>query len=208
MNYLKMFKDVGIIANDSNFFKIIPFDSDNNCQKYSESLFEVVEKVYIDNDIKTALSGFIMELKDFYNEVGFNLGCFFIERNHKKKLCLNCDTNKIEMKEILNINGYLDSIFNRMWDIRLKIDFESLFSDNKNRISIMKQEFILKYCVTEEAINFVLNSAELSKLSYFLIKTGFKCGVFICFSLKNFNMHLSEDIGNYIPVDWPVHVLS
>ena len=203
-----MFKDVGIIANDSNFFNMCSFDSDNNCQKYSEFLFEVVDKVYIDNDIKTALSGFIMELKDFYNVVGFNLGCFFIERNHKKEFCLNCHTNKLERKNILNINGYLDAIFKRMWDIRLKIDFENLFSDMQNRISIMKREFILKTCVTEEAINFVLNSAELSKLRYFLIKTGFKFGVFICFPYKTFHMQLSEEIGNYIPVDWPVHVLS
>jgi hypothetical protein len=57
MNYLKMFKDVGIIDNDSNFFNMCSFDSDNNCQKYSESLCEVVAKVYIDNDINTALSG-------------------------------------------------------------------------------------------------------------------------------------------------------
>jgi hypothetical protein len=191
-----MFKDVGFIANDSNFFYKFCFDTDNNCKKYSEALFEVVDQVYIDNDIKTALSHFIMELKDLYNDVGFNLGCFFIERNHKKEFCLNCHTNKLEMKDILNINGYLDSIFNRMWDIRLKIDFESLFSDMQYKISIMKREFILKYCVTEEAINFVLNSAELKKLSYFFIKTGFKYGFFFYFSFNTLHMQLSGEVGN------------
>jgi hypothetical protein len=78
-----------------------------------------------------------------------------------------------------------------MWDIRLKIDFEDLFSDMQNRISLMKQEFILESCVTEEAINFVLNSAELGKLSYFLIKTGFKCGFFLCFAFNTLHMQLS-----------------
>ena len=207
MNYYKMFQDVGI-DNDSDFFNICSFDSDNNCAKYSEALFEAVDQVYIDNDIKTALSDFFMELKDLYKEVGFNLGCFFIERNNKKEFSLNCGTNKLEMKKIFNINGYLDAIFNRMWDIRLKNDFENLFSDMQNKISIMKREFILESVVTEEAINFVLNSAELSKLSYFLIKTGFKCGVFICFAYKILHMQLSEEVGNYIPGDWEVHLLS
>jgi hypothetical protein len=110
MNYLKMFKDVGIIANDSNFFNMCCFDSDNNCQKYSDSLFEVIDEVYTYKDFKTDLTGFIVKLKNLYNEVGFNLGCFFVERNHKKEFLLNCHTNKLEMKKILNINGYLDDI--------------------------------------------------------------------------------------------------
>jgi hypothetical protein len=133
-------------------------------------------------------------LKDLYKEVGFNLGCFFIESNHKKEFSLNCDNNKLEMKKILNINDYLDAIFNRMWDIRLKNDFENLFTDMQNKISIMKREFILESGVKEEAINFVLNSAELSKLSYILIKSGFKCGVFICFAYNILHMQVSEEV--------------
>ncbi len=209
MNYLKMFKDVGIIANDSNFFNKCCFDSDNNCQKYNEALFEVVDQVYIDNDIKFDLSHFIMELNDLYNEVGFNLGCFFIERHFNKEFTLNlCDSNNLEMKMILNLNVYTDIIFNRMWDSRLKIDFESLFSDLQNRVSIMKGHFILESVLTDEEINFVLNSDELNKLSYFLIKTGFKLGVFICLAYKILHMQLSDEIGNYIPLDWPVNVPS
>jgi hypothetical protein len=203
-----MFQDVGIIKNNSDFFNICSFDNDNNCPKYSEALLEAVDQVYTDNDIKTSLSHFFWELKDLYKEVGFNLGCFFIERNHKKGFSLNCDTNKFEMKNLFKINVYLDAIFNRMWDIRLKNDFGNLFTDMQNRISIMKQEFILKSVLTEEAINFVLNSNELSKLSYFLIKTGFKSGVFICFAFKTLNMQLSDEVGNYLPGDWEVHLLS
>jgi hypothetical protein len=78
----------------------------------------------------------------------------------------------------------------------------------KNTISIMKRELIVESGVPEEAINFVLNSAELRKLSYSLIKTGFKCGFFICFAYNTLHMQLTEEVGNYLPGDWPIHLIS
>jgi hypothetical protein len=204
-----MFQNIGIIDNDPDFFNICSFDSDNNCKNYNDALFEAVDRVIIDNKIKAVLSYFIMELKDLYTEVGFNLGCFFIERHLNKEFNINsCDKNKIEMKKILNLNVYLDAIFNRMWDIRLKNDFENIFSDMENKISFMKRELIHESVLTEEATNIVINSDELSKLSYFLIKTGFKCGVFIYFAYKTLHLQLSEEPGNYLPGDWPEHVMS
>jgi hypothetical protein len=203
-----MFKDVGIIDNDPDFLKMSSFDNDNNCQKASDSLFNLIDE-YTDNAFKPDLIDFIFELKNFYIEVGFNLGKLFIDRHFNKEFSINfCDKNKIEMKKILNLNAYLDAIFNRMWDIREKNDFENLFSDMENKISFMKRELIHESVLTEEAINIVINSDELSKLSYFLIKTGFKCGVFIYFAYKTLHLQLSEEPGNYLPGDWPVKVLS
>jgi hypothetical protein len=95
-----------------------------------------------------------------------------------------------------------------MWDIRQKPDFENIFPGMQNTISIMKREFIQNSGVPDEALNFVLNSAELRRLSHFLIKTGFKCGFFLCFAYNTLNMKLSEEVGNYLPGDWPVHLLS
>jgi hypothetical protein len=204
-----MFKDVGIIDNDINLFSMASFDIDNNCQKSSDALFEVIDEVYTENDFKTDLSGFILELKNLYKEVGVNLGCLFIERHFNKEFSLNfCDTNKLEMKKILNLNGYIDIIFNQMWDIRIKPDLENIFSGMQNTISIMKRELILESGVPGEAINFVLNSAEIRKLSYFLIKTGFKCGFFLCLAYNTLHMQLSEEVGNYLPGDWPIHLIS
>ena len=91
-----MFKDVGIIDNEINLFSMASFDIDNNCQKSSDSLFEVIEELYTDNDFKTDLSGFISELKKSYIEVGFNLGCLFIESHFTKEFRLNLiDNNKL-----------------------------------------------------------------------------------------------------------------
>ena len=152
---------------------------------------------------------FFLELKNLYKEVGVNLGCLFIERHFTKEFILNlCDTNKLEMKKIFNLDGYIDVIFNRMWDIRINTDLEKILPGMQNTISNIKRELITESGVPEEAINFVLNSAELRKLSYFLIKTGFKFGFFLCFAYNTLHMQLSEEVGNYLPGDWPIHLTS
>jgi hypothetical protein len=73
---------------------------------------------------------------------------------------------------------------------------------------LLKRDLILDSGVPEEAINFVLNSAEFRELSYFLIKTGFKCGLFLCLAYNTLHMKLSEEAGNYLPGDWPIHLIS
>jgi hypothetical protein len=189
-----MFKDVGVIDNDDNLFSMAYFDSDNNCQRASDTLFEVIEYVYIDNDFKTDLSGFIIDLIDIYKEVGFNLGCLFIEIYFTKEFKLNlCVNNKLEMKKIFNLNGYIENVFYRMWDIKIRPVLDDLFSDMQNIILFLKREFIVEAGVPEEAINFVLKSAELRKLSYFLIKTYFKCGFFWRLAFNTLHMQLSEE---------------
>jgi hypothetical protein len=75
----------------------------------------------------------------------------------------------------------------------------------QNKINLLKRDFIVDSGVPEEAINFVLNSAELSKLGYFLIKTGFKCGFFLCLAYNTLHMQLSEESENYLPGDWPIN---
>ncbi len=105
-----------------------------------------------------------------------------------------CDNNKLEMKEILNLDGYIDVIFNQMWDIRINTDLGEILPGMHNTISNIKREIIIESGVPEDAINFVLKSAELRKLSYFIIKTGFKCGLFLCFAYKTMHMQLSEDV--------------
>jgi hypothetical protein len=147
----------GDSQSNPNLFSMASFDIDNNCQKSSDSLFEVIEELYTDNDFKTDLSGFISELKKSY------------------------------------------IIFNHMWDIRIKPDLENIYSGMQNKISIMKRELIVESGVPEGAINFVLKSAELRKLSYFLIKIGFKCGFFLCLAYNTLHMQLSEEVGNYLP---------
>jgi hypothetical protein len=171
-------------------------------------LFGMIEQVYTDNDFKTDLFGFIIDLKDIYKEAGVNMGCFFIERHFKKEFRLNfCDINKLEMRKILNLNGYIDIIFNRMGDILIKPDMENLFSGLQIKISSLKRDLIVESVVPEEAINFVLNSSEFRELSYFLIKTGFKCGLFFYLAYNTLYVQLSEELGNYLPGDWPNHLI-
>jgi hypothetical protein len=101
-----MFRHVGIMDNDLNFFNHCYFDIDNNCRKSSEALFEMIDDVYMANDFKDDLSDFIMDLKNLYKEVGFNLGCLFIERHFNKEIPLTfCDTDKLEMRKFLNLDG-------------------------------------------------------------------------------------------------------
>jgi hypothetical protein len=203
-----MFKDIGIIDNDANFINMASFDIDNNCQKSIEALFGMIEQVYTDNDFKTDLFDFIIDFKDIYKEAGVNLGCFFIERHFNKEFRLNfCDTKKLEMRNILNLNGYIDIIFNRMIDILIKSDIENLFSGLQIKISGLKRDLIVEFGVPEAAINFVLNSAEFRELIYFLIKTGFKYGFFFCLAYNTLHMQLSEEVGNYLPGDWPIHLI-
>jgi hypothetical protein len=206
MSYYKMFKDIGILDNEDNLPNMASFDIDNNCQKSSDELFILIEGIYTDNDFLTDLFGFIVELKILYKEAGVNLGCLFIERNFKKEFKLNlCDDNKLEMQKIFNLNGYIENIFYRMLDIKIKPELENFFPGLKNKINLLKRDYILDSRVPEEAINFVLNSAELRKLSYCLIKTGFKCGFFLCFAYNTLHMQLSEEVGNYLPGDWQIH---
>jgi len=208
MNYCKIFRDFGIMDNDSNFINQCSFDIDKNCQKSLEALFGVIEQVYTFNNFTTDLFDFSIELKNLYTEVGVNLGCLFIERHFNKEFRLNfCDPNKLEMEKILNLNGYLDIIFNRMGDILINPDIENLFSVLQNKISLLKRDLIVESGVPEEAINFVLNSAEFRELSYFLIKTGFKCGFFWCLSYNTLYMQLSEEVGNYLPGDWQIQFI-
>ena len=204
MNYIKMFRVVGIMDNDHNFLNHCSFDIEHNCRKSSEALFGMIDEVYTDNDFKTDLSCFFLELKNFYKELGVNLGCLFTERYFTKEFKLNlCDNKKLEMKTIFNLNGYMESIFHRIWDIKL----DDLFSDLQNKILILKRKFIVDSRVPEAAINFVLKSDELRQLSYFLIKTGFKYGFFWCLALNTLYVQLSEEVGNYLPVDWPIQLI-
>jgi hypothetical protein len=137
-----------------------------------------------------------------------NPGCLFIEKYFNKEFSLNfSDTNKLEVKNILNLNGYIDIIFIRMWDMRIKPDFKNLFPCLQNKISLLKRDFIVESGVPEEEINFVLNSDELSKLSYFIIKIGFKCGLFLWIAYNTLHMQLSEEGGNYLSVDLPSHLI-
>ena len=150
-----------------------------------------------------------MELprENLYTEVGVNLGRLFIEKHYNKECRLNfCDTNKLEMEKILYLNGYLDIIFNRMGDILINPDFENLFSGLQNQISLLQHELVVESGVPETAINFVLNSAEFKELSYFLIKTGFKCAFFCCRSFNTLYMQLSEEVGKYLLGDWPIQL--
>ena len=194
MTYFKMFKDVGIIDNDDNLFSMAYFDIDNNCQKASDALFEVIEQVYTDNDFNTDLSGFILELKNLYKEVGVNMGCLFTEMYFTKEFKLNFSVNnKLEMEKIFNLNGYIENIFYRMWNIKIRPVLDDFFSDLQNKILLLKRELIVDSGVPGEAINFVLNSAELREMSYFLIKTGFKYGFFWCLAYNTLHMQLSEE---------------
>ena len=195
MNYCEMFKDVGIMENELNFFKDCYFDIDNNCRKSSEALFEMIDEVYMANDFTNDLSDFIMDLKHLYKEVGVNLGCFFIERHFNKEIPLTfCDTDRLEMRKFLNLDGYLDNTFNRLGDILVKPDIEDLFSGMRNKISRLQYDLVVKYSVPESAINFVIKSAELRELKYFLIKKGFKYGVFLCLAFNTLKQ-LSEESG-------------
>ena len=208
MNYCKIFRDVGIMDNDANFINQGSLDIDKNCQKSLWALFGVIEKVYTFNDFTTDLYDFSIELKNLYTEVGVNLGCLFIERHFNKEFRLNFyDTDKLEMKKISNLNVYLDIIFNRIVDIMIKTDIENLFSGLQNKVSLLQHELVVEYGVPEEAINFVLNSTEFRDLSYFLIKTGFKCGFFWCLFFNTLYLQLSKEVGNYLPVYWPIQLI-
>ena len=208
MNYCEMFRDVGIMDNDGNFINQGYLDIDHNCKKSLEALFGVIDEVYAFNDFTTDLFDFCIELKNLYTEVGVNMGCFFIERHYNKEIRLNfCDIDKLEKKMILNISCYLDIISTRIVDIMIKPDIEYLFSGLQNKISLLQQEFVLEYGVPDEAINFVLNSDEYMELSYFLIKTGFKCGFFWCLSFNTIHKQLSKEVLNYLPGYWPAHMI-
>jgi hypothetical protein len=197
-----MFKDVGIIDNNPDFLKMSSFDNDNNCQKASDAVFEVIEEVYPDADFKNDLYGFILKLKNLYIEFGVNLGCFFIENHFTKEFSQNfCDTDKLDIKNIIILNVYIENIFYRMLDIIIGTELDDLLSDLENKILIVKRELIMESVLQEEAVNFILNSNELSKLRFFLLKTCFKWGVFICFAYKILHMHLSEEVGNSLPGD-------
>ena len=199
-----MFRHVGIMENDLNFFKHCYFYIDNNCRKSSEALFGMIDEVYMVNDFKNDLSDFIMDLKNLYTEVGFNLGCLFMERHFNKEIRLTfCDTDKLEMRKFLNLDGYLDNIFNHIGDILIKPDIEDLFSGMRNKISLLQYDLVVKYSVPEAAINVVLKSVEFKELSYFLTKTGFKCGFFLCLAFNILFKQLSEESGNSLPGDWP-----
>lgn len=200
MNYCKMFRDVGIMDNDANFINQSFLDIDKNCQKSLWALFRVIEEVYTFNDFTTDLYDFSIELKNLYTGVGVNLGCLFMERHFSKEFRINfCDTDKLEKKIILNLNLYLDIIFNRMGEIMIKTNIENLFPGLQNKISLLQNYFVVELGVPESAINFVLNSDEFRELSYFSIKTGFKCGLFWCFAFKYPLMQLSKEVGNYLP---------
>ena len=204
-----MFRHVGIMDNDLNFFNHCYFDIDNNCRKSSEALFEMIDDVYMANYFKDDLSDFIMDLKNLYKEVGFNLGCLFIERHFNKEIPLTfCDTDKLEMRKFLNLDGYLDNIFNHIGDILIKPDIEDLFSGMRNKISLLQYDLVVKYSVPEAAINFVLNSVEFRESSYFLTKTGFKYGVFLCLAFNIFFNRFSVEAGNYLPGDRPIRLIS
>jgi hypothetical protein len=195
MNYFKIFRDVGIMENELNFFKHCYFDIEQNCRKSSETLFEMIDAVYMTNDFKNDLSDFIMDLKSLYTEVGVKLGCLVIDRHFAKEIHLTfCDTDKREMRKFLSLDGYLDNIFNRLGDILVKPDIEDLFSGMRKKISLLQYDLVVKYSVPEAAINYVLNSAEFKKLRYFLIKTGFKYGVFLCIAINTLKQ-LSEESG-------------
>jgi hypothetical protein len=71
-----------------------------------------------------------------------------------------------------------------MFDIKIKTELENVFPGLKDKINLLKRDFVVDSRVSEEAINFVLKSDELRKLGYFLIKTGFKCGFFFCLSFN------------------------
>jgi hypothetical protein len=130
MNYIEMFRDIGIMDNDANFINQSYLDIDKNCQKSLWALFGVIEKVYTFNDFTTDLYDFIIELKNLYTEVGVNMGCLFMERHFNKEIRINfCDTNKLEKRMILDINCYLDIISTRIVDIMIKTDIENLFSN-------------------------------------------------------------------------------
>jgi hypothetical protein len=203
-----MFRYVGIMDNDSNFINQCSLDIDNNCKKSLEAMFGVIEDVYTFNYFKTDLFDFIIELNNIYKEVGVNLGCFFIERHFNKEIRLNfCDNDKLEMKKMLNLNDYLDIIFNRIGDILIKPDIENLFSGLRNKISLLQHDIVMEYGVPESSINFVLNSAEFRELIYFLIKTGFKCGFFWCLAINYLHKQLSEEVGNFLPGDWPIQLI-
>ena len=112
------------------------------------------------------------------------------------------------MQKIFNLNGYIENIFNRMFDIKIKTEQENVFPGLKNKINLLKRDFIVYSRVSEEAINFVLNSDELRKLGYFLIKTGFKCGFLLCFAYNTLHMQLSKEVGNYLSRDCTIHLIS
>jgi len=208
MNYCKMFRDVGIMDNDANFINQGYLDIDNNCRKSLWALFRVIEEVYMFNDFTTDLYDFSIELKNLYTEVGVNLGCLFIERHFNKEIRLNfCDNDKLEMKKMLNLNDYIDIIFNRIGDILIKPDIENLFSGLRNKISLLQHDIVMEYGVPESSINFVLNSAEFRELIYFLIKTGFKCGFFWFLAINYLHKQLSEEVGNFLPGDWPIQLI-
>jgi hypothetical protein len=203
-----MLRDVGIMDNDGNFINQGYLDIDKNCQKSLWALFGAIEEVYAFNDFTTDLYDLIIELKNLYTEVGVNMGCLFIERHYNKEIRLNfCDTDKLEKKMILDLNCYLDIISTRIVDIMIKTDIENLFSGLQNQISLLHHELVVEYVVPDEAINFVLNSDEYMELSYFLIKTGFKCGFFWCFAFNTLHKQLSKEVGNYLPVDWSIQLI-
>ena len=90
--------------------------------------------------------------------------------------------------------------------MQIKPELENVFSGLQNKINLLKRDFIVDSGVSEEAINFVLNSAELRKLGYFLIKTGFKCGFLLCFTYNSLHIKLSEEVGNYLSRDCKIHL--
>jgi hypothetical protein len=203
MNYLKMFRDVGIMDYDPNFFSHCYFDIEHNCRNSSEALFKMIDEVYTDEDVKNDLSGFIWELKKLYKEVGINLGCLFMDRHSNKEIRLIFfDTDKLEMRKFSILNGYLDNLFDRIVDIPVKPDIENLFSGLRNRIALLQHDLVLKNSVPGSAINFALNSDEFREHSYFLIKTGFKYGFFWYFAFKVFCNELSDALRKYLPGDW------
>jgi hypothetical protein len=132
----------------------------------------------------------------------------FIERHFNKEIPLTfCDTDKLEMRKFLNLDGYLDNIFSRIGDILIKPDIEDLFSGMRNKISLLQYDLVVKYSVPEAAINVVLNSDEFRELSYFLIKTGFKYGVFLCLAFNILFNRFSVEAGNYLPGDRPIRLI-
>jgi len=89
----------------------------------------------------------------------------------------------------------------------IKNDIENLFPGLQNQISLLHHELVVENGVPESAINFVLNSDEYMELSYFFIKTGFKCGFFWFLSFKALYKQLSEEVGNYLPVNLPIQLI-
>jgi hypothetical protein len=55
----------------------------------------------------------------------------------KKEFKLNlCDDKKLEVQKVFNLNGYIENIFNRMLDIKIKIELENVFPGLKDKINL------------------------------------------------------------------------